>query len=92
MVTQGLSLDLCSPYNVLSESVTAIDIHSGLIYWANQLSPVDAFTTACDSGVTSSDKQNCPYTLGLVADSGMAPTFFPRSVGTPYGKDTVVVG
>ena len=92
VVKQSLTLDPCLPPNVLSESVVAIDIESGLVNWVNQLSPLDAYNTACGSSVTGSAKQNCPYTPGPDADFGMAPTFVPGSAGTPYGKDTVVVG
>ena len=92
VIKQGLTVDQCLPPNVLSESVIAIDIDSGLINWVNQLSPLDAYNTACGPDVTGSDKQNCPYTPGPDADFGMAPTFVLGSVGTPYGKDTVVVG
>ncbi|KAK4978314.1 hypothetical protein LTR66_004505 [Elasticomyces elasticus] len=97
VVAQGLTLDPCLPPNVLQESVIAIDIHSGLINWVNQLSPLDAWSVACSAGIagvviSDSNRKNCPSTPGLDTDFGMAPTFVPGSAGTPFGKDTVVIG
>jgi outer membrane protein assembly factor BamB len=84
--------DPCLPPNVLQDSIVALDIMTGLINWADQLTPLDAFNTACDPTAPASSKHNCPFTPGPDADFGMAPTFIPGGSGTPYGRDTVVIG
>ena len=84
--------DPCLPPNVLQDSVIAFDITTGLINWVTQVSPIDAYNTACSPGTTGAASTNCPFTPGPDADFGMAPAFVAGGPGTPYGKDTVVVG
>ena len=93
VIAQGLTLDPCLPPDVFEESVLALDIETGLINWVHQLSPLDAYNTACSPTASSSSaKQNCPFYPGPDADFGMAPTFISGSSNTPHGKDTIVVG
>ena len=84
--------DPCLPADVLQDSIIALDITTGLINWANQLTPLDAYNTACDPTAPPSFKYNCPFKVGPDADFGMAPSFVPGGPGTPYGRDTVVAG
>lgn len=84
----------CLPPNVYQETVMALDVNSGHINWANQISPLDAWTVACLPGASAPGNQkNCPPSPGPDADFGMAPGFVPASsANTPGGNDTVVVG
>lgn len=43
----GNATDLCLPSNVYQESVLALDINTGNINWARQLTPLDSWTVAC---------------------------------------------
>ena len=84
----------CLPPNVYQEAVMALDITSGHINWANQISPLDAWNVACIPGAaTAGNQANCPPAPGPDADFGMAPAFVSvANANTPGGKDTVVVG
>ena len=84
----------CLPSDVYQESVMAFDIATGNINWANQISPLDAWTVACIPGAALPGNQaNCPPAPGPDADFGMAPAFISASSSdTPDGEDTVVVG
>lgn len=98
VIAEGLTADPCLPRNVLQESVLALDMRTGVINWAQQLSPLDAWTAACGFGGSIFNPNatripsRCPYKPGPDADFGMAPTFVPGSQNTPYGKDILVVG
>lgn len=93
-VAQGLVPDPCIPNDVYQESIMAFDMQTGMINWVRRLTPLDAWVLACGTigGSVPRNAQLCPYTPGPDADFGMAPTFIPGSVDTPYGKDTVVIG
>lgn len=94
VVAEGLTVDPCLPPNVYQESVLAIDIELGIINWANQLTPLDAWTLACGISAIGIPRSTtlCAYEPGPDADFGMAPTFVPGGAGTPYAKDVVVIG
>lgn len=84
--------DPCLPDDVHQDSIIALDITTGLINWAKQLTPLDAFNTACSPTKPPSTQKNCPFMPGPDADFGMAPAFIPGSPSTPYNRDTVVIG
>ena len=84
----------CLPPDVYQETIMALDVNSGHINWANQLSPLDAWNVACLPGASAPGNQNnCPPSPGPDADFGMAPAYvLGSSAKTPGGNDTVVVG
>ena len=89
--SQPNSTNTCVPPDVYQEAVLALDVTTGHINWAHELSPVDAWNVACIS-VPSNNPSNCPPSPGPDADFGMAPSFVPASRYTPFGEDTLVVG
>jgi outer membrane protein assembly factor BamB len=64
-VIDGLVPDPCLPRDVWQEAVLAIDIKTGIVKWAHHLSPLDAFTVACES---PTNKVECPEKPGLDVD------------------------
>ncbi|CAI7817509.1 unnamed protein product [Closterium sp. NIES-53] len=52
------------------DSILAIDLSSGYVRWATNLSPFDAWNVAC---ITETPSPNCPPTPGEDYDFGMAP-------------------
>ena len=88
--SQGNTTDPCVPQNVYQESVIAFDAATGRINWAHELTPLDAWNTACKNPQVN--PSNCPPSPGQDADFGMAPSFVPASESTPFGKDTLVIG
>lgn len=92
VVQQGQTRDPCLPPDVYQNSILALDLHTGRINWAQQLSPLDAYNTACPDPASDLPPQTdaCPSEPGPDADFAIAPTFVLGSAGTPYQLDTVV--
>jgi outer membrane protein assembly factor BamB len=65
VVAEGLVPDPCLPRDIWQEAVLAIDIKFGRVNWVFHLSPLDAFTVACES---PTNKASCPETPGLDVD------------------------
>jgi len=88
----------CLPGDVYQESCVALDIATGRVRWAAQLSPFDAWNGACpNSGFSSPEPDildSCDFFFGEDYDFGMAPAFVPGRKGkTPEdGQDMLVVG
>jgi outer membrane protein assembly factor BamB len=57
--------DPCLPPDIWQEAVLAIDIKFGIVKWVFHLSPLDAYTEACDS---PTNKVQCPEKPGLDVD------------------------
>jgi outer membrane protein assembly factor BamB len=95
VIQTGEASDPCLPRNVLQNSVIALDLATGRINWARQLSPIDAWNAACVPGLVPGSAPNpasCPAVPGPDADFGIAPTFVLGSEFTPFGLDIVTVG
>ena len=56
-IAEGLVPDPCLPRDVWQEAVLAIDIEFGIVNWVRKLSPLDAYTEACDNPANSVE---CP--------------------------------
>jgi polyvinyl alcohol dehydrogenase (cytochrome) len=66
-----------------SDSVIAMDLHTGKILWWNQATSADAYLVGCRPG-----NENCPKDLGPDFDFGNAPIL--RTL--PDGKRILVIG
>ncbi|KAF8867399.1 Quino protein alcohol dehydrogenase-like protein [Acephala macrosclerotiorum] len=96
VIKEGLTSDPCLPPTVLQETVLALDLDTGRVNWLRQLSPLDAWNSACVQGIFGppipGSEAACPSTPGPDADFGMAPTFVLGSEHTPFELDVIVVG
>jgi outer membrane protein assembly factor BamB len=95
VVQSGLVRDPCVPNNALLESIVALDLETGRINWARQMSPLDAWNLACFPALVPGGQVPpgvCPPVPGPDSDFGMAPTFVLGSEHTPHGLDIVVAG
>ena len=73
------------PVTELSDAVVALELDSGAIRWASQLTEGDAWNVACFVGA---EAPNCPEDAGPDADFGAAPVLAKGS----DGKDYLLVG
>lgn len=80
----GTGENYSSPASKGSDSVLAIDLDSGALRWAHQLTPGDAWNMSC----TSPGKFNCPKEDGFDLDVG-ANTVLHH---LPDGRDLVIAG
>jgi polyvinyl alcohol dehydrogenase (cytochrome) len=72
------------PAAVTTDAVVALDLETGAIRWAKQLTPGDVYVGGCGPGSTNS---NCMGELGPDFDFGQAPML--TSAG---GRDLLVIG
>jgi len=63
-----------------TDAVLALDLETGRLKWASQLTPNDVWTGGCPRENT--DNANCPETLGPDHDLSMSPVLARRSDGT----------
>ena len=72
------------PAAPMTDSVVALDLESGAIKWATQVTAGDAFTMACGTA----DTTNCPEQAGPDHDFGQSPIL----VTLATGKRLIVAG
>ena len=72
------------PPQPMTDAVVALDLESGKVRWANQLTANDAWTLGCRA--TNSDNPNCPATLGPDHDFSASP-----AMTTIDGRDLLVL-
>jgi polyvinyl alcohol dehydrogenase (cytochrome) len=72
------------PTTRLSDAFVALDLNSGKILWSRQMTPRDAYTSAC----RLPDKTNCAESNGPDFDFGSSPIL----VALPNGKRALVAG
>jgi polyvinyl alcohol dehydrogenase (cytochrome) len=72
------------PVPPTANAIVAIDIASGEMQWAKQLTPKDAWIGGCPP---NSDNPNCPDDIGPDFDFSASPIL----TTTPSGKDVIVV-
>lgn len=72
-----------SPATALSDAVVALDLATGRVRWARQVTSGDAYNGACGSGAT-----NCPSEKGPDFDFGSPAILAAR----PGGRDILVAG
>jgi len=72
------------PTTQLSDAFVAMDLNSGKILWSRQMTPKDAYTSAC----RLPDKTNCAESNGPDFDFGSSPIL----VALPNGKRALVAG
>jgi polyvinyl alcohol dehydrogenase (cytochrome) len=73
------------PATTTTNAVVALDLTSGAMKWANQLTPNDVWVVGCGPGSTN---PNCPKQLGEDVDFGQAPML----TTAPGGRDVIVAG
>ena len=78
-VTTGDNYSL--PATPLSDALVALDMETGEIAWATQVTPGDSWNVAC---AAASDAPNCPEDSGPDADFGAAPILAQGSDGRDY--------
>ena len=66
-----------TPAAPLTDAVVALDIATGAIKWAKQVTAGDAYTMAC----TSADTTNCPQNAGPDHDFGQSAILLPLATG-----------
>jgi polyvinyl alcohol dehydrogenase (cytochrome) len=66
------------PTTRLSDSFLAMDLNSGKILWSRQMTPRDAYTSAC----RLPDKTNCAESNGPDFDFGSSPILVTLATGT----------
>jgi polyvinyl alcohol dehydrogenase (cytochrome) len=66
-----------TPAAPLTDAVVALDIATGAIKWAKQVTAGDAYTMAC----TSADTTNCPQGAGPDHDFGQSAILLPLATG-----------
>jgi polyvinyl alcohol dehydrogenase (cytochrome) len=72
------------PATRLSDAFVALDLNSGKIVWSRQMTPKDAYTSAC----RLPDKTNCAQSNGPDFDFGSSPIL----VTLPNGKRALIAG
>jgi len=72
------------PTTNLSDAFVAMDLDSGKIVWSRQMTPRDAYTSAC----RLQDRTNCPDSDGPDFDFASSPIL----VNLPNGKRALVAG
>jgi polyvinyl alcohol dehydrogenase (cytochrome) len=82
-----------NPAAPTTDSVMALDMRTGAVKWARQITAHDAWNMACGSN----DPTNCPQDPGLDSDFGQPPmlvTLAPGSPGSPGSsvKRVLVLG
>jgi polyvinyl alcohol dehydrogenase (cytochrome) len=73
-----------APAAQLTDAIVALDLDTGAIKWANQVTAGDAFNMACGS----TDTTNCPEKAGPDHDFGQSPIL----IALPNGKRAIVAG
>jgi polyvinyl alcohol dehydrogenase (cytochrome) len=68
-----------------TDAVVALDLESGTIRWAKQVTPDDVYVAGCGAGSTNS---NCAADMGPDFDFGQAPML----TSLPGGRDLLVIG
>lgn len=69
------------PATALSDALVAMDIHTGAIRWATQVTPGDSWNVAC---AVSASAPNCPEDAGPDYDFGAAPVMAQGADGHDY--------
>ena len=72
-----------SPATALSDAIVALDIASGKVRWARQVTPNDAYNSSCGT-----DKQNCPEEDGPDYDFGASVI----AAAMPDGRELLLAG
>jgi polyvinyl alcohol dehydrogenase (cytochrome) len=72
-----------SPATALSDAIVALDIASGRVRWARQVTPNDAYNSSCGT-----DKQNCPEEDGPDYDFGASVI----ATVMPDGRELLLAG
>jgi polyvinyl alcohol dehydrogenase (cytochrome) len=72
------------PPQPMTDAVVALDLETGHVRWANQLTANDAWTLGCRA--TNRDNPNCPATLGPDHDFSASP-----ALTTINGRDLLVL-
>jgi len=72
------------PATRMSDAFVAMDLNSGKILWSRQMTPRDAYTSAC----RLPDKTNCAESNGLDFDFGSSPIL----VALPNGRRALIAG
>jgi hypothetical protein len=72
------------PAQPMTDAVLALDLKSGSVRWANQVTPNDTWTLGC--GAKNPDNLNCPDTLGPDYDFSASPALV-----TAGGRDLLVL-
>ncbi len=72
-----------APAAPTTDAIVALDLETGRIRWAQQVTPADAFVIGCKAAV-----ENCPETVGPDFDFGNSPVLRPLG----GGRDIIVVG
>jgi polyvinyl alcohol dehydrogenase (cytochrome) len=73
-----------APAAPMTDAVVALDLDTGAIKWANQVTAGDAYTMACNSA----DTTNCPENAGPDHDFGQPPIL----ASLPNGRRILVAG
>lgn len=73
------------PVAPTTDAVLALDLESGAVRWARQLTPGDVYIAGCEKGSTNS---NCAVEMGPDYDFGQAPMLASQ----PGGRDLLVIG
>jgi polyvinyl alcohol dehydrogenase (cytochrome) len=68
-----------------TDAVLALDLQTGAVKWAQQLTPNDVYVSGCGG---SSSNRNCADNLGPDHDFGQAPIL----TTPPGGRDLIVIG
>ncbi len=72
------------PATHLSDAIVAMDITTGAIRWATQVTPGDAWNVACWPNPAGTVGANCPEDAGPDADFGAAPVMARGADGRDY--------
>lgn len=73
-----------APAAPMTDAIVALDLDTGAIKWANQVTAGDAYTMACNSA----DQTNCPANAGPDHDFGQPPIL----ATLPNGRRILVAG
>lgn len=72
------------PATHLSDAIVALDMATGAILWATQVTPGDAWNVGCWPNPAGTVGANCPEDAGPDADFGAAPVLAQGADGTEY--------
>lgn len=84
MIYVATGNNYAEPSSRTTDAVLALDINSGVIKWANQVTPNDNWTLGCQA--ENPDNPNCPGKLGPDHDFSASPT-----LATINGRDLLVL-
>jgi len=80
----GTGNGYAEPPQPMTDAIVALDIRSGRVQWARQLTPDDAWTLGC--AAVNAGNPNCPAVLGPDHDFSASPVLV-----TVAGRDRLVV-